>query len=94
MRAPLSVRQAAMRTRQVEKSRCGWPLGKKRNKPEVSASELRFVLFRLLNGGFSPEKAAALVRERYGAGPNARLVRRWRDSAYCDPTLLESCPPS
>lgn len=82
-RIRLLRKQAGMRFRQSG-TRKGWPLGKKRNKPEISLSQVKFALSLCLQRGLSPEVSAKLVREKFGARVVDSAVRMWRDSAMLD----------
>ena len=82
-RIRLLRRQSAMRFRQSEKPRKGWPKGMPRtNKSPVSASSIRFALGRLLEQGKTPKEAAALVKEHLGVPVVVEAIERWRKSAY------------
>jgi hypothetical protein len=53
-----------------------------------SMSDIVFDVYMLLNAGDSPEEACRKVRDLYEAVVVAKSAKRYRESAYADPSQL------
>src|SRR5260370_42466 len=55
-----------------------------------SVSDIVFDVYMLLNAGDSPEEACRKIRDMHGAVVVAASVKRYRESAYSDPSQASS----
>ena len=62
-------------------ARRGRPLGWKK-KPDVNMSELRFLIFNLINKNHSPEATAAAIKKLVGVEILGSVIREWRNAGY------------